>query len=63
MPKARTIDRLEYTKNRTIRWNDDGNAAVDAQRGSGDDACPVCGAKVIHEAGCMRCTCGWSACG
>ena len=24
--------------------------------------CPVCGAKIIHESGCVRCTCGWSRC-
>ena len=27
------------------------------------ELCPVCGTKIIHEAGCVRCTaCGWSRC-
>ena len=27
------------------------------------DICPDCGAKLIHESGCMRChSCGWDAC-
>ena len=28
----------------------------------GMGTCPVCGAKIIHESGCVRCTCGWSRC-
>jgi hypothetical protein len=25
--------------------------------------CPVCGAKLVHESGCVTCyNCGWSAC-
>jgi hypothetical protein len=25
--------------------------------------CPMCGAKLIHESGCVTCySCGWSAC-
>ncbi|MFW6421461.1 MAG: adenosylcobalamin-dependent ribonucleoside-diphosphate reductase [Candidatus Bipolaricaulota bacterium] len=28
-----------------------------------EDACPVCGGKVIHEGGCNKCMeCGWSVC-
>ena len=30
--------------------------------GTGAEVCPVCGAEVIHESGCVRCTCGWSRC-
>ena len=27
------------------------------------EVCPVCGTKIIHESGCVRCTaCGWSRC-
>ena len=26
------------------------------------DKCPECGAKLIHESGCVRCMCGWSRC-
>ena len=26
------------------------------------EICPECGAKLIHEAGCVRCLCGWSRC-
>ncbi len=27
------------------------------------ELCPVCGTKIIHESGCVRCTaCGWSRC-
>lgn len=28
----------------------------------GTEICPECGAKLIHEAGCVRCLCGWSRC-
>jgi len=29
-----------------------------------EDRCPICGAKLIREEGCMKCpSCGWSACG
>jgi len=25
--------------------------------------CPVCGAELVHESGCVTCySCGWSAC-
>lgn len=74
MPKAKTIDRVEYTKKRSIVYHrpsapvqrvyaeyDEGHGAV-MERKSRDDVCPVCGAKLIHEAGCIRCTCGWSSC-
>ena len=29
---------------------------------SGVEICPMCGAEVIHESGCVRCVCGWSRC-
>lgn len=74
MSKAKPIDRVEYTKNRSIIyvhppvpvqeveavWDEEQGAVV--QVGPGVDACPVCGAKIIHESGCVRCTCGWSRC-
>ena len=81
MPKAKTIDRLEYTRSRTIRYPDDGkvivippvqpmmvNAVYDEELGvvkdcrAGVEVCPMCGAEVIHESGCVRCVCGWSRC-
>lgn len=81
MPKAKTIDRLEYTRSRTIRYSDDGkatvivpvppmmvNAVYDEEHGAvvdygtGAEVCPLCGAEIIHEAGCVRCVCGWSRC-
>ena len=80
MSKAKPIDRVEYTKSRTIRRTEDGkviasvlpmtvDAAYDEERGvvvdrgTGAEVCPVCGTKILHEAGCVRCTaCGWSRC-
>lgn len=62
MPKAKTIDRVEYTKNRSIVYTP---APVGRNSSHSDlhfEICPVCGAKLIHESGCVRCTCGWSKC-
>lgn len=73
MSKAKPIDRVEYTKSRSIYLHppvpvqkieavyDEGRGAV-VQTGTGAEVCPVCGAEVIHESGCVRCTCGWSRC-
>ena len=42
-------------------YDEEHGAFVDC--GTGAEVCPVCGAKIIHEAGCVRCTaCGWSRC-
>lgn len=72
MPKAKTIDRLEYTRSRSIHLqdtpirvvegHDEGQGAVAAHDKPGVEICPMCGAEVIHEAGCVRCVCGWSRC-
>lgn len=29
----------------------------------GKQICPECGSLLIHEGGCVRCSCGWSRCG
>lgn len=60
MPKAKTIDRLEYTKSRFL--HEIHEEEIIAHDRAGTEICPVCGAKLIHEAGCVRCLCGWSRC-
>ena len=73
MPKAKTIDRLEYTRSRSIHLQDvpirmiegrydEGQGAIVCNEKPGVEICPMCGAEVIHEAGCVRCVCGWSRC-
>ena len=67
--KAKTIDRLQLTKQKFAR-----NLSLDNIQLSEDlppepnihgDICPNCGAKkLIHESGCVKCLdCSWSACG
>lgn len=80
MARAKTIDRLEYTKRRFGLLNEDFRGSADSEytrvnaglmrqetpepetesQGSGFIICPVCGEKLIHESGCLRCVCGWS---
>ena len=73
MPKAKTIDRLEYTRSRSIHLQDVPIRVVeghyDEKAGAlifrekpNVEICPECGAEIIHEAGCVRCVCGWSRC-
>ena len=73
MPKAKTIDRLEYTRSRSIHLQDvpirmiegrydEEQGAIVCNEKPGVEICPMCGAEVIHEAGCVRCVCGWSRC-
>ena len=67
MAKAKTIDRLEYTRQRFRRLQDsqetqDSQEAPAQTQQAGFIICPVCGEKLIHEVGCLRCFCGWSKC-
>lgn len=73
MPKAKSIDRLEYTRSRSIHLPETPIRKVegyfDSSSGEfvlndvpGVEICPMCGAEVIHESGCVRCVCGWSRC-
>mgnify|MGYP007101855983 CR=1 FL=1 len=59
MPKAKTIDRLEFTKRRTRLLRTEERLITDKPEVI---TCPECGAELIHEAGCLRCLCGWSKC-
>ena len=58
MTKAKTIDRLELTRQKF------GGRPSNEHR-EGYSTCPNCGQEtLIHEDGCMHCrSCGWSACG
>lgn len=73
MPKAKTIDRLEYTRSRSIHlqdvpirkvegYYDEAKGVIICHEKPGVEICPMCGAEVIHEACCVRCVCGWSRC-
>ena len=60
MSKAKTLDRLELTKQKFAR-KDEGIGPIH----QGYSICPNCGQNtLIHEDGCRHCrSCGWSACG
>ena len=75
MSKAMTMNRVECTQDRSIIYICPPvpvqmvNAAYDEESGvvmscgTGAEVCPVCGSKILHEAGCVRCpACGWSMC-
>lgn len=64
MPKAKPIDRVEYTKRRLLTGKPAKSAKEVAEDLYSDyfDRCPECGKTLIHESGCLRCTCGWSKC-
>ena len=64
MPKAKPIDRVEYTK-RKLSVGKPAKSAKDVAQdiyAEAFDRCPECGKSLIHESGCLRCTCGWSKC-
>lgn len=61
MPKAKPIDRVEYTKRKLSADRSAKEVAQDLFSGH-FDRCPECGKSLIHEAGCIRCICGWSRC-
>ncbi len=69
MAKAKTIDRLEYTRQRFRRLQsgqEDSQGTPEIQdaapetesQDSGFIVYPVCSEKLIHESGCLRCYCG-----
>lgn len=89
MPKAKSIDRVKYTKDRAIiyvepsvpvetielHYNEEQGVLIGTSRPAKSakevaqdlyseafDRCPECGKSLIHEAGCIRCICGWSRC-
>ena len=63
MPKAKIIDRIEFTRNRTKLLNNDADIHEQEIRNEHEViVCPECGQELIHEAGCLRCFCGWSKC-
>ena len=58
--RSRTIG---YTPIRKIEGHyDEEQGAFVCHEKPGVEICPMCGAEVIHEAGCVRCVCGWSRC-
>lgn len=73
MTKAKSIDRLELTRQKfgAKMYGDNPhnfgevNEMIKTQHREGYSTCPNCGQEtLIHEDGCMHCrSCGWSACG
>ena len=73
MPRAKTIDRLELTRQKFGKkmYGDSGNhfgevnEMIKPLHQEGYSTCPNCGQEtLIHEDGCKHCrSCGWSACG
>ena len=67
MTKAKTIDRLELTRQKFGRkmYGDAIGRFEHSEHREGYSTCPNCGQEtLIHEDGCMHCrSCGWSACG
>ncbi|MBR6901578.1 MAG: hypothetical protein IKN30_05905 [Synergistaceae bacterium] len=75
MPKAKTLDRLELTRQKMQARED-----LEAKRKSpflkmvaemiqehpelhNDFMCPICGGSLVRYEGCYRCKkCGWSRC-
>ena len=64
MPRAKTINRLELTRQKFGKKMYGDKPAQEVHR-EGYSTCPNCGQEtLIHEDGCMHCkSCGWSACG
>ena len=58
MTKAKTLDRLELTRRKFSRTQQQ------QQEEHGLKVCPNCGSKALRlDGGCMSClSCGWSAC-
>ena len=58
MTKAKTLDRLELTRRKFSRTQQQ------QQEEHGLQICPNCGSKALRlDGGCMSClSCGWSAC-
>lgn len=43
--------------------NDNIRAEMELHGYAAEARCPVCGAELVHESGCVTCySCGWSAC-
>ena len=59
MAKAKPIDRVEFTR-RKLLSGQELPRSIDEMHYM--EICPECGAELIHEAGCLRCFCGWSKC-
>ena len=66
MPKAKVIDRIEYTRSRL----GGGGVTLESEGKFGRETltlnvCPNCGTSSLRlDGGCMSClSCGWSACG
>ena len=61
MTKAKTLDRLELTRKKFSRNQ---QQHQEQQEEHGLQVCPNCGSKALRlDSGCMSClSCGWSAC-
>ena len=71
MPKCKSIDHMWRNPNRKNYYNNPGHPLVIPEKQSIEltveeciarGICPECNSKLIFESGCLRCTCGWSAC-
>ncbi|MBQ4401278.1 MAG: hypothetical protein II832_03845 [Synergistaceae bacterium] len=62
--KAKTIDRLQLTRDKFRHLNID-TSDLPQEPNIHGNMCPNCGQNtLIHESGCVKCpSCGWSACG
>lgn len=72
MTKAKTIDRLQLTKEKFGKLNNEKAHSINIDVSElppepdiHGDTCPHCGQNtLIHESGCVKSpSCGWSACG
>ena len=70
MSRAKTIDRLELTRQKfgeklNVSKSTPLNAKTSTEGHWGLSECPMCKRMTLkHEGGCVQCTsCGWSACG
>ena len=55
--KAKTIDRLELTrrKSKFLQESQKMRQENNIQTDDNEEKCPVCGAKLLHVAGCLEC--------
>lgn len=65
MARAKTIDRLAWTREKFGAKMYGDKQAPKREHREGYSVCPSCGQEtLIHEDGCKHClSCGWSACG
>ncbi|MBR0317134.1 MAG: hypothetical protein IJQ99_09730 [Synergistaceae bacterium] len=66
MPRAQTIDRLALTKSRSkyLQTVEEMKKELPPEEIPNYEKCPVCGTKLLHVEGCVKCPNGcFSKCG